>query len=124
MLSYLVIGLILVEVVLQVSARTAVAGTRQRYVLMSFRRICSWLVNFAFIAQGLLELVAGQPATALWNIVFGSLCIFIEIRSHKNDDDWFNGRGTKIKRGIKKLLTTPVRLPVSAPAPAFGMLAG
>jgi hypothetical protein len=119
MMNYLVIGLIVVEVFLQFRARSAVVGSRQRYVALSLRRIASWLVNFAFIGEGLIELQAGQQVFALWDILFGMLCIYLELRTHRNDDDWFNGRGTKIKRGIRRMLTAPRRQPV----PAFGMLA-
>jgi hypothetical protein len=119
-MNYLIIGLIALEMIFQFRARLAVVGSHQRYVMLSLRRVSSWLVNIAFLGEGVLQLAIGQPGSALWDIGFGVLCIWVEIRGHRNDDDWFNGRGTKIKRGVKKFLTTPVRTPASAPAPAFG----
>jgi hypothetical protein len=94
-----------------------VAGSRQRYVALSFRRVTSWLINVLFVVEGLIELASNQQTLAIWNIALGGFCIYIELRSHKNDDDWFTGRGAKIKRGIRRMLTAPRR----QTAPAFGM---
>jgi hypothetical protein len=117
--NYLIISLILVEVFVQVRARSAVVGSRQRYVALSFRRVLSWLVNAAFVGQGLIELSTNQQTGGWTNIIVGLLCSFLELRNHNNDDDWFNGRGAKIRRGIRKLLTAPS----PQAAPAFGMRA-
>jgi hypothetical protein len=116
-MTYLILGLIVAELVFSVRARAAVVGSRQRYVALSLRRVASWAVNLAFVAEGLLALTTGQPAYALWYLVFGVGGLILELRTHNNDDDWFNGRGRKIRRGIRRMLTAPRR----QTAPAFGM---
>jgi hypothetical protein len=118
MMTYLILGLIILEFFLTTQARAAVPGSRQRYVLLAFRRIASWAVNLAFIGEGIVAVLAGQTVNALWYLLLGFGGIVLEIRLHRNDDDWFNGRGTKIRKWIKRALTAP--RPVAAPAPAFG----
>jgi hypothetical protein len=113
---YLILGLILLEVFFQVRALTAVVGSRQRYVSLSLRRLTSWAINLAFVAEGLVFLVTNQAAQAVWYLAFGIFGIFLELRGHRNDDDWFNGRGKKIKQGIRRLVSRPRRQYV----PAFG----
>jgi hypothetical protein len=113
---YLILGLIVIELFFQVRASTAVVGSHQRYVSLSLRRVASWAINLAFIAEGIFFLVSNQPSQALWYLVFGILGAFLELRSHRNDDDWFNGRGKKIKAGLRRLMSRPRR----HYAPAFG----
>ncbi len=119
-MTYVILGLIIVELFFGVQGRSAVAGSRQRYVALSLRRIASWAVNVAFIAEGLLAVASNQAGNALLYLVVGICGMWLEIRMHKNDDDWFNGRGTKIKRGIRRMLTAPRP---QAAAPVFGMIA-
>jgi hypothetical protein len=116
-MTYLILGLIIAELIFSVQSRTAVVGSRQRYVALSLRRISSWAVNLAFVAEGLVNVATGQPANALWYLVFGVGGVILELSSHRNDDDWFNGRGTKIRKGIRRMLAPPAR----QPAPVFGM---
>lgn len=116
-MTYLILGLIIVELFFSMQARSAVAGSRQRYVALSLRRVASWAVNLAFISQGLIAVSSNQTANALWFLLFGVGGLFLEVRMHKNDDDWFNGRGTKIKRTLRRMLTAPRQ----RAAPAFGM---
>jgi hypothetical protein len=113
---YLILGLIVIELYFQVRARTAVVGSRQRYVSLSLRRVTNWAINLAFIADGISFLVTGQLSEALWYFAFGIFGIVLELRSHHNDDDWFNGRGKKIKAGLRRLMSRPRR----QYAPAFG----
>ena len=117
MMTYLIFGLIVVELFFAVRASSAVVGSRQRYVALSLRRISSWAVDLAFIAEGLIELAGNQSATALWYLIFGVGGLLLEIRTHRNDDDWFNGRGTKIRNGIRRMLTAPR----PQAAPVYGM---
>jgi hypothetical protein len=119
-MTYLILGLIIAELFASVRARSAVVGSRQRYVALSLRRVASWAVSLAFIAEGLISLAIGDGAYAVWYLVFGIGGLYLEIRMHKDDDDWFNGRGTKIKKGIRRMLTAPR----PQTAPAFGMMAG
>jgi hypothetical protein len=114
--------LIFLEVLFQARARTAVVGSRQRYVALSARRIASWLVNVGFIVQGVIYLAAAEQGAGWVSITIGGLSIFLEVRNHGDDDDWFNGRGAKIRRGIRKLMTAT--RPSGRTVPAFGMLAG
>jgi hypothetical protein len=116
-MTYLILGLIILEFFFAIQARSAVAGTRQRYVALSLRRVTSWAVNLAFIAEGLIAVSSNQTANAAWYLLFGIGGLYLEVRMHKNDDDWFNGRGTKIKKGIRRMLTAPR----PRTAPAFGM---
>jgi hypothetical protein len=116
-MTYLILGLIIAELFFSVQSRTAVVGSRQRYVALTLRRLSSWAVNLAFIGEGLVSVATGEFANALWYLVFGIGGAVLEVNSHKNDDDWFNGRGTKIRKGIRRMLTAPRR----TPAPAFGM---
>jgi hypothetical protein len=113
---YLILGLIVIELFFQVRARAAVAGSRQRYVALSLRRLASWAINLAFIVEGLIFLATNQMSEALWYLVLGIFGIFLELRAHHNDDDWFNGRGKKIKAGLRRLMIRPRR----QYAPAFG----
>jgi hypothetical protein len=113
---YLILGLIAIELFFQVRARTAVVGSRQRYVSLSLRRLASWAINLTFIAEGLVFLATNQVPDAVWYLVLGIFGIFLEVRGHQNDDDWFNGRGKKIRRAIRRLASRPRR----QYAPAFG----
>jgi hypothetical protein len=113
---YLILGLIAIELYFQVRALTAVVGSRQRYVSLSLRRLTSWTINLAFVAEGLVFLATNQAAEGIWYLAFGIFGIFLELRGHRNDDDWFNGRGKKITRGIRRLASRPRRQYV----PAFG----
>jgi hypothetical protein len=113
---YLILGLVVIELFFQVRARTAVVGSRQRYVSLSIRRITSWAINLAFIAEGLIFLATNQMLGALWYLVFGIFGIFLELRGHQNDDDWFNGRGKKLRAGLRRLTSRPRRQYV----PSFG----
>jgi hypothetical protein len=117
MMTYLILGLIIAELFFGVQGRSAVVGSRQRYVALSLRRVSSWAVNLAFIAEGLVAVATSQPGVALWYLVIGVGGMVLELRAHGNDDDWFNGRGKKIRKGIRKLLTAP--RPQSVPA--FGI---
>jgi hypothetical protein len=118
-MTYVILALIVAELFLQVQARSAVVGSRQRYVSLSLRRVASWLINVSFIIEGLLSLAGSQWGSALWYLIFGIGGVFLEVTTHRNDDDWFNGRGTKIKRGIRRMLSAPR----PQTAPAFGMTA-
>lgn len=113
---YLILGLVVIELFFEVRARAAVVGSRQRYVSLSLRRLASWAINLAFIVEGLIFLAANQMPEALWYLVLGIFGIFLELRAHQNDDDWFNGRGKKIKSGLRRLMSRPRR----QYAPAFG----
>ena len=115
-MTYLILGLIVVELLFQVRARTAVVGSRQRYISLSIRRVASWAINLVFVGEGLVSLLAGQAAQSVWYLGFGIFGIFLELRGHQNDDDWFNGRGKKIRRGIRRFVLRPRR----HYAPAFG----
>jgi hypothetical protein len=98
-------------------ARSTVVGSRQRYVALSLRRVSTWAVNLAFISEGLIAVATNQNPYALWYLIIGAGGIIVELRTHKNDDDWFNGRGTKIKNGIRRMLASPRQ----RTAPVFGM---
>jgi hypothetical protein len=113
---YLILGLIVIELFFQVRARTAVIGSRQRYVSLSLRRLTNWAINLAFIAEGLIFLSTNQFSEALWYLAFGIIGIVLELRAHHDDDDWFNGRGKKIKAGLRRLMSRPRR----QYAPSFG----
>ena len=113
---YLIFGLIFVELFFQVRASAAVVGSRQRYVSLSLRRVASWAINLGFIVEGLIDLASNQAASALWYLVFGIFGVFLELRTHHNDDDWFNGRGKKIRSGLRRRLVRPRQ----RYAPAFG----
>jgi hypothetical protein len=112
---YLILGLIVVELFFQFRASAAVVGSRQRYISLSLRRVFSWAINLAFIAEGLVAVATNDATTALWYLVFGIFGIFLELRAHRNDDDWFNGRGKKIRDGVRRLVIRPRR----SYAPAF-----
>jgi hypothetical protein len=116
-MTYLILGLIIAELFFGVQGRAAVVGSRQRYVALSLRRISSWAVNLAFVSEGLIAVATNQTANALWYLLIGIGGVVLELRTHRNDDDWFNGRGTKIKKGIRKMLTAPRPRTV----PAFGV---
>ena len=104
---YLILGLIVIELFFQFRASAAVVGSRQRYISLSLRRIASWAINLAFIAEGLIGVATNDANTALWYLVFGIFGIFLELRTHRNDDDWFNGRGKKIRSGLRRLALRP-----------------
>jgi hypothetical protein len=119
MMTYLILGLIILELFFGMQARAAVVGSRQRYVALSLRRVSSWAVDLSFIAEGLVAVAENQAGTALWYLILGIAGLYLEIRLHRNDDDWFNGRGTKIAKAIRRALTAPR----GQAAPAFGMAA-
>lgn len=119
--SMVLFGLILAETVISVRARQAVRGSHERYVLLTQRRILSWIVNIGFAAQGVIGLVIGQPFSTI-SLLFAVYLSYVEIKNHKDDDDWFNGRMKKIWKGVKKAFAPPVRIPtpVASPSPVFG----
>jgi len=96
-----------IELFFQFRASAAVVGSRQRYISLSLRRIASWAINLAFIAEGLIGVATNDASTALWYLVFGIFGIFLELRTHRNDDDWFNGRGKKIRSGLRRMAFRP-----------------
>lgn len=121
MLSYSIsmalFAVIVVETMVSVRARMAVRGSRERYVLLTWRRILSWTVNVGFAAQGIVGLATEQPF-ALISLLFSIYLTYMEIKGHKDDDDWFNGRMKKIWKGVKKAFTVKVRVPSPSPAPS------
>ncbi|AMM20657.1 hypothetical protein AX769_11530 [Frondihabitans sp. PAMC 28766] len=119
--SMTLFGVILVETFVSLRARRAVRGSRERYVALTQRRILSWIVNIGFAAQGIVGLVIGQPLSLL-SLVFAVYLSYQEIKNHKDDDDWFNGRMKKIWKGVKKAFAPPIKVPspVAAPSPVFG----
>jgi len=93
----------------------AVRGSHQRYVFASYHRITAWAVVAGFFFQGLIDAVQGYFVPAVIILIVSAIDAVIEIRRDK-DDDWFNGRGKKIKNGIKKAFTIKVKVPSLSPA--------
>jgi hypothetical protein len=124
-ISMVLFGLILLETGISLRARRAVKGSHERYVALTQRRIVSWTVNLGFAAQGIVGLLIGQQFSGL-SLLFAIWLSYNEIKNHKDDDDWFNGRmkkiGKGIVRGLKKAFTPPVSAPTPAraPSPVFG----
>jgi hypothetical protein len=120
-ISMSLFAVIVLETSVNVRARMAVRGSHQRYVLLTWRRILSWTVNVGFAAQGIIGLATEQPF-ALISVLFALYLTYMEIKNHKDDDDWFNGRMKKVWKGVKKAFTVKVRVPspVAAPSPVFG----
>ncbi|MCU1526288.1 MAG: hypothetical protein JWP75_51 [Frondihabitans sp.] len=120
-ISMALFAVIVLETVVNVRARTAVRGSRERYVAFTWRRILSWTVNIGFALQGIIGLVTEQPF-AMISLLFAVYLAYMEIKNHKDDDDWFNGRMKKIWKAVKKAFTVKVRVPspVAAPSPVFG----
>jgi len=129
MISILLFGLIAAESMVAVRARMSVPGSHQRYVALTQRRIISWSVNIGFAVQGVWGVIAGDSFSFL-SLLFAVYLSYIEIKNHRNDDDWFNRRGKKIRSGLKRRrearrarrAARPVRQPVGSPSPspAFG----
>jgi len=115
---------ILAETAAGLRARRAVLGSRERYVALTQRRILSWTVNVGFLFQGLIGMASGQQF-ATFSILVAVWLSYTELKNHKDDDDWFNGRGMKIWKGVKKRLAAALRPPVRipSPSPAFGFRA-
>lgn len=120
-LSVALLAVIVVETMVNVRARMAVRGSRERYVALTCRRILSWTVNVGFAVQGIIGLLTDQPF-AVVSLIFAVYLSYAEVKNHKDDDDWFNGRMKKIWKSVKKAFTVKVRLPspVAAPSPVFG----
>lgn len=124
-ISMVLFGLILLETGISLRARRAVRGSRERYVALTQRRIVSWTVNLGFAAQGVVGMLIGQQFSSI-SLLFAIWLSYNEIKNHRDDDDWFNGRMKKILRGVgrglKKAFTPPVKAPapVRAPSPVFG----
>lgn len=116
-----IFALIIAETVIGVRARTAVKGSKQRYVLLTQRRILSWAVNIGFAVQGIVGMVLGQPFSTI-SLLLAVWLSYQEIKNHKDDDDWFNGRMKKIAKGLKRAFAPPIKAPtpVAAPSPVFG----
>lgn len=114
---------ILAETGVSLRARRAVRGSRERYVALTQRRILSWTVNVGFAVQGVFGVINGE-SFAFVSLLFAIYLSYMELKNHKDDDDWFNGRLKKIWKGAKKRVAAavtarpPVRVP--APAPVFG----
>lgn len=121
--SMVLFVVILAETMMNLRARRAVAGSRERYVALTQRRILSWTVNIGFAVQGIFGIVQGQSLGVV-SLFFAVWLSYSEVKNHKDDDDWFTGRGKKIWKGLKKRLAAaskprvPVRIP--APSPVFG----
>lgn len=120
--SMVLFAVILAETGASLRARRAVRGSRERYLALTQRRILSWTVNVGFAVQGIIGLINGQ-SFAFVSLLFAVYLAYMEVKNHKDDDDWFNGRMKKIWRGVKKRLAAarpkaPVRIP--SPSPVFG----
>ncbi|BDZ50297.1 hypothetical protein GCM10025867_25380 [Frondihabitans sucicola] len=121
--SMVLFVVIVAETGVSVRARRAVRGSRERYVAMTQRRILSWTVNIGFAVQGVFGLMQGQ-SFAFVSLLFAIYLSYMELKNHKDDDDWFNGRMKKIWKGVRRHLAAvsrpkaPVRIP--APSPVFG----
>ncbi|GAA4684967.1 hypothetical protein [Frondihabitans cladoniiphilus] len=122
-LSAVLFALILAETGVSLRARQAVKGSRERYVALTQRRILSWAVTIGFVVQGVLGLATGSTWGG-FNLLFALYLAYVEIKNHKDDDDWFKGRGKKIWKGVKsglaKLRPKPIHLPSPVPSPVFG----
>lgn len=119
--SMALFAVILTETAVGVRARRAIAGSRERYVALTQRRLLSWVVNIGFFVQGVLGIAQGETLGFV-SLGFAVWLSYSEIKNHKDDDDWFNGRMKKIWTGVKKRLAAAARPPVRipAPSPVFG----
>lgn len=109
------IAAIFAEMILGARGRAAVPGSHQRFVALSFRRIASWSVIALFALEGVLALISGNSTDGIWGLIDIAAAVWLaasELRNHRDDDDWFNGRGKKILTGIRKTFTPRVaRIP-------------
>jgi hypothetical protein len=117
-ITYLLFAFVIFETVFVVRSQRAVKGSHERYVTLSIRRVLSWAVNITFVALGILNIIEGDVFFGPIYVLFGIYFSYTEYTRHKDDDDWFNGRGKKIWKGVKKRLTVTISVPSRSPATA------
>lgn len=90
---------IICEWILSQKMRSAVKGSHERYVLATKRRIAAWVQNSLLIVLGLFCLTQDLYFSAALNFIVG----YLSIRGERNndEDDWFTGRGKKIKTAVR-----------------------
>ncbi len=103
-----------IQMFMQLRMVSLVPGTRQRFIAATWRRVGSWTMIITAVIEGLDDLAVRQPVYAGLDFLFAGIWFILERRFHKDDDDWFNGRWTKIKNAIKNALRNSGR--VEAPA--------
>lgn len=120
-IGFSILALAVAEVTVNRYLVRAVKGSLQRYRLSTIRRLLSWTANGLILLLVPLGLILGYPIGAAINLIFGILLIRIELRRNNDDDDWFNGRWKKIKRGVKnaaKKVATAIPTPTPVPSGA------
>jgi len=126
-ISAILFAFILGEAASLARVRATVKGSHERYVALSWRRVCSWGVILGFAAQGVVGLAVGDDWSFL-SVAFTFWLIYIEVTRHKDDDDWFRGRRRKTRKALKRLWDARPRLPARRPttsgspipSPTFG----
>jgi hypothetical protein len=111
--SYLGIIFLAGYLITSVKARGAVSGSLQRFNLLTVRRISAYgVIGVSFLRVIVYTAVDGMFYTsAIINLFVALYFLHLERKYHKDDDDWFKGRGKKIKDGLKKRLTVKVPQP-------------
>lgn len=107
--------MIVTDIIFKMRWRASVKGSHNRFFYGTAVRITSWAVLGLFAFQGLLRFAEHNIVFGVLDIVFSTYLLNVEMKRKKDDDDWFTGRGKKIKNGLKKALTVNVR----STAPSF-----
>lgn len=96
-----------------VKVRSAVSGSLQKFNLLTLRRISAYGLIGIHLLRVILYIAMGGLfyTTAAINLATALYFLHIEMKHHKDDDDWFKGRSKKIKDGLKKRLTVKVPQP-------------
>jgi hypothetical protein len=79
-------------------------GTHQRYVYATWRLILNYTVIVLCIISAGIASNTSDYFTLTMNILVIAMTVFlIHIEKRLDDDNWFNGRWGKIKKGINNL---------------------
>lgn len=100
LLGFIGMAIVLTNIHYDTKMRQAVKGSHERFVLATKRRIFSWAANLSFVVLGIGGFYNGYWFTGVVNTAGAIFFTYLELK--RDEDDWFNGRWKKIKRGVKK----------------------
>jgi large-conductance mechanosensitive channel len=105
---YLIFGHIAVEIIRD----RLVKGSHGRYVFTTIRIVLSWTIICLSVINIGTFLAAENTFGVICNVVVLVVRLIDDMQERKKDEDnWFNGRWTKIKNGLKNYAQSLQRTP-------------
>lgn len=83
----------------------AVAGSRQSYVSSTFMRTLCLPLFGAFVFSTAIDALAGNLVSVLFDVWISSN-MHRDWQRIKDNDDWWTGKGTKLKKKLRSMFTS------------------